>query len=413
MYASDADRKAAEARPAPPQRNGAPSLSERVRSLRLDDRAAAGPGGSTALPWFLCALLLLTTVAFGYRTYRLGPTAATEEAPAPVAPAKAPTAATATAPAPAAGDVVLESKGYAIAAHPIQVSPNKVSGRLAFVDPRLKEGNRFQEGEVLARIEDNDYRARRDKAAQLLAEAQRRLKELETTYPDEVRQAEAKVALVKARLNLSQFKAQVTRDARDAVSREQREEALLQVEQDRASLAEAEQGLRLVLAGRREQIEQARARVEQARQDLAEAQWMLDNCEIRAPISGTILKKNAERGNFVNPGALSSGSSGIAVSLCDMADLADLEVEIKVQERDIAKLAVGMPCRAMPEAFMNDPAFRKKYPDGYAGTLTQVMPIADRAQGAVPVRVKLDIPREEEGVYVKPEMGVIVSFRKQ
>ena len=34
----------------------------------------------------------------------------------------------------------------------------------------------------------------------------------------------------------------------------------------------------------------------------------------------------------------------------------------------------------------------------------------DRAKGAVPVRVKLTIPAEEEGVYLKPEMGAVVSF---
>ena len=38
------------------------------------------------------------------------------------------------------------------------------------------------------------------------------------------------------------------------------------------------------------------------------------------------------------------------------------------------------------------------------------MPIADRAKGAVPVRVKLTVPAEEEGVYLKPEMGAVVAF---
>ena len=35
---------------------------------------------------------------------------------------------------------------------------------------------------------------------------------------------------------------------------------------------------------------------------------------------------------------------------------------------------------------------------------------ADRAKGAVPVRVKIDIPREEEGRYLRPEMGAVVTF---
>jgi hypothetical protein len=38
------------------------------------------------------------------------------------------------------------------------------------------------------------------------------------------------------------------------------------------------------------------------------------------------------------------------------------------------------------------------------------MPIADRAKGAVPVRVRLKVPADEEGQYLKPEMGAIVRF---
>src|SRR4051794_23527281 len=123
--ASEYDRPAAEARG--PERNGAPSLSDRVRSLRLSDRPAAPSGPGNALPWFLCAVLLLTTAAIGYRSYRLKP--AVE--PSPTA---APDGAAATAPAAARskGDVELESKGNAIPAHQIQVSPNKVSGRITF-----------------------------------------------------------------------------------------------------------------------------------------------------------------------------------------------------------------------------------------------------------------------------------------
>ena len=36
--------------------------------------------------------------------------------------------------------------------------------------------------------------------------------------------------------------------------------------------------------------------------------------------------------------------------------------------------------------------------------------IADRAKGAVPVRVKVLVPRDEEGKYLKPEMSVLVTF---
>ena len=41
------------------------------------------------------------------------------------------------------------------------------------------------------------------------------------------------------------------------------------------------------------------------------------------------------------------------------------------------------------------------------------MPTADRGKGAIPVRVKVIVPAKEEGNYLKPEMGAIVSFLKK
>jgi multidrug resistance efflux pump len=156
-------------------------------------------------------------------------------------------------------------------------------------------------------------------------------------------------------------------------------------------------------------VEAADALVNRARAELAKAQWKLDNTFIYAPVTGTILTKKAERGNLVNPSAF---SNGLAASLCDMADLSDLEIELEIQERDISRVSKGMPCTVVPEAFQSYAPFLKKYPEGYRGFVSRLMPTANRAKGAIPVRVRVEVPREEEGVYLKPEMGVIVSFKK-
>lgn len=146
-------------------------------------------------------------------------------------------------------------------------------------------------------------------------------------------------------------------------------------------------------------LEKLGADVRQAEAELATAKWNLDNCTVRAPVSGTILTKKAERGNIVNPIAFN-----VSASLCDMADLADLEVDMTIQERDIAGVFVDQKCRVRPEAFQERV---------YEGTVSRLMPIADRAKGAIPVRVKLKVPASEEGAFLKPEMGVIVSFLKK
>ena len=148
---------------------------------------------------------------------------------------------------------------------------------------------------------------------------------------------------------------------------------------------------------RAERIESARAEVKQAEADVAKSKWRLDNCRILAPISGTILKKNAEEGNIVNPIAFNG-----SFSVCDMADLSDLEVSLDIQERDIARVFRDQVCKIRAvDAF----------PDrNYEGVVSRLMPIADRAKGAIQVRVRLKVPSDEEGVYLKPEMGVTVSF---
>ena len=84
-----------------------------------------------------------------------------------------------------------------------------------------------------------------------------------------------------------------------------------------------------------------------------------------------------------------------------MADLSKLEVDLNIQERDVARVFKGQICQVRAEAFPRRV---------YDGVVSRLMPIADRAKGAVPVRVKLSIPAEEEGIYLKPEMGATVAF---
>ncbi|MFO0880463.1 MAG: ABC transporter ATP-binding protein [Gemmataceae bacterium] len=94
-------------------------------------------------------------------------------------------------------------------------------------------------------------------------------------------------------------------------------------------------------------------------------------------MTGAILSKKAELGNIVNPSAF---SSGISASLCEMADLTRLEIDLSIQERDIASVKVGQPCLIMPEAYKSDREFLARHPQGYYGDVSRLMPTADRAK---------------------------------
>src|SRR5207302_5451276 len=94
-----------------------------------------------------------------------------------------------------------------------------------------------------------------------------------------------------------------------------------------------ERALEIIRGPRAERIQVAEAEVNSARADLVKAEWRLANCTIVAPITGTILRKNVEEGNIVNPVAFNG-----SFSVCDMADLSNLEVDMSIQERDISRV---------------------------------------------------------------------------
>src|SRR5581483_1729419 len=167
------------------------SLRDRVQSLRLPDRAdgpARGAGGGW-LPWTLCLLLAACTASLAARVYTSPPAPTDASAAAPVAasaPAQgtSPDAAGEAKPAtPAAGSVVLESKGYIIAAHQIQVSPIEVSGLINELS--IEEGKRFKKGDVLAVLDKTSFAADVADARASLESAEQRYLELERGFRKE------------------------------------------------------------------------------------------------------------------------------------------------------------------------------------------------------------------------------------
>jgi multidrug resistance efflux pump len=379
------------------------ALSDRVRSLRLSEQQGSRPPRARFLPWALVTVLLLTNVAFGFRTLRDLGQARTRNSDSTKS---------ATTSVAASGEVVLQAKGYVVPISLVQVSP-KVGGQLFKIDPNFKEGNKFKKDDILAWIEDVDYLAERDQARATRDAARERYLETKASLPLELKQAEAD--LEEAKQTAEQLKLELDRNKRlargNAVALRELEQAQYGYTSTLARIKKLEATIKMIRVARLElRVNAARADMEQAEAMLRKAQWRYDNTRIRAPINGTILTKKAEEGNIVNPSAF---SSGISASLCDMADLTKLEIDLAVQERDIAQVKTGQVCWVMPEAYQADKEFLKKYPRGYEGTVSRLMPTADRAKGAVPVRVEIKhIPEAEAGVYLRPDMGALVSFMR-
>ncbi|MGH9672002.1 MAG: HlyD family secretion protein, partial [Bryobacteraceae bacterium] len=236
-----------------------------------------------------------------------------------------------------AGDVILQATGYIVAAHRIQVS-TKVVGKVAWIG--VDKGDKVREGQVLARLEDEEYRAQFAQARGQLSSLEARLQELlNGSRPEEIAVARANVEEGGAELQNARVNLERTRKlaAEGVMSRQALDDAKARYDSLAARLASLEKSYELVRIGPRpEVIEQARGQIQQAKGMVDYHATQLENTQIRAPVSGTILDRVVEKGEFVTTSFVGErGAKGFVVS---MADLRDLEVELDINQNDFARL---------------------------------------------------------------------------
>ena len=261
----------------------------------------------------------------------------------------------------------------------------KIAGR---VEKRLfDEGEMVKQGQLVAELDTADLQCNVDvrraevqtaKAAldELLAGSRREdkdaakaawekaahaLADLEAgSRPQEIAAAEAAVAAADAdlrrleadlrratalfqRKTISAEEYDAARDARDVAVEKRRqtvEQLSLtregprkeQIEQARAALDQAKAQYDLVLAGpRQEDIEQGRARLEQARAALKLAETQLSYAKVYAPLTGVVLSKNIEPGEYVAPGT----------AVVTVGDLVNVWLRGYIEETDLGRVKVG------------------------------------------------------------------------
>jgi RND family efflux transporter MFP subunit len=254
----------------------------------------------------------------------------------------------------------LTANGYVVARTKASVS-SKVPGRLAFLG--VEEGDRTTAGAVIARLEAAEYEAiARQASSEVLA--------------SEANQLEAVAEVTRATRAL----ARATSLRADSLISEQA------VEDAATAVEVAEARLRV-----------ASARTNAARQGHAAALAALDNTVIRAPFSGTILRKDAEVGEVVAPAVAGGGLTRGAV--VTMADLSTLEVEVDVNEAYIANIRPNQSADVVLDAYPGQ---------NFAGHVRQIVPTADRQKATILVRVAID----SKDVRIVPEMGARVIFRE-
>ncbi|MEZ5363469.1 MAG: efflux RND transporter periplasmic adaptor subunit [Bryobacterales bacterium] len=292
--------------------------------------------------------------------------------------------------------VVLNAAGYVVAHHKIEVA-SKVPGRVAWIG--VEKGDQVKKGDVLVRLEDAEFRARVQQSEGNVAALKARLAELEAgSRPEEIRRAEANMGEARADLQKAKLDLDRARELSEAgvVSRQDFDNAKAAYDSQQARVQSLERSLELLRIGpRREEIESMRGQVRQAEGQLAYDRTILDATLIRAPVSGAILERNVEQGEFVTTGFVGDrGAKGYVVSL---ADLGDLQVELDISQDDFSKLHMGQKAKITTDAFRDRE---------YDGELVEISPEADRQKATVQVKVQVLHPDE----YMRPEMNANVAF---
>jgi RND family efflux transporter MFP subunit len=315
-----------------------------LSALRIDEGSRRQHRGPQWPRWVAAALGLLLLVSAGVYAVR-GKTRVVE-----VAAAQAPSS---------DGQVaLLNASGY--------VTPRRRATVAAKITARVTqmyadEGMHVQAGQILALLDDSDYRVRLNSAKADRDATAAGLQDLQ-------------VQLANAEIELRRTQ-QLTKQGVSSP------EAL-----DNARTAADSLSARIALT--KGQVQASDAKIRVAQQDL-------DNCTVRAPFAGIVVSKDAQVGEMVSPN--SAGGGFTRTGIATIVDMKSLEVEVDVNESYIARVRPGMPVTSVLDAYPNWQIPSK---------VRTIIPTADRQKATVKVRIafnQLD-PR------ILPDMGVKVTF---
>ncbi|PKO15329.1 hypothetical protein CVU37_13285 [candidate division BRC1 bacterium HGW-BRC1-1] len=356
-----------------------------LERLYIDPARKGGrPRSRRYLKWVLWGGLLVALVA-GYRAmpYLIPVEAET-------------TSLTRVDPETTTNTVVLNVTGYVAPHRRLELAPKVIARVIAVY---ADKGDRVTSGQIIVRLEEREYQANLDRANAAVERAQARLDELRNgSRKEEVEEARSNTQLAElqrddARRTVGRLRPLVT--AR--VENQQALDTAITLEGvAEARLAATRRRLDLLVAGPRpESIRAAEADLAEAQALEESARIQVEDCVIRAPISGTVLERIAEVGELVTN--QNFGGRGARGALLSMADLNDMQVEVDLNQVDLSRVKLGQVCRINLEAYPED---------NYDGRVVQVAPEANRQKATVQVKVQVNEPDEK----MRPEMNARVSF---
>jgi membrane fusion protein, multidrug efflux system len=287
----------------------------------------------------------------------------------------------------------------------------KVSG---YVSEFLVEDNtRVRAGDVIARIDDGDYRLAADSARDKVATQEATIARFDRQIDAQraaVEQARAQLVSAQAAQTRmrSEFDRQQALAGKEFASKQTLEQSLANRDQAVAAVQSGQAALDGAIANvgvLQAQKQEAAQTLEELKTALAKAERDLSFTEIRAPFDGVIGNRAAQVGDFMQTGQ----------RIAALVPLSDVFIDANFKETQLARLQPGQPVSitvdALPDETLNgvvtsvSPAsgsvFTLLPPDNATGNFTKIV-----QRLGVRIRVPADVA--ERGA-LRPGMSVVVA----
>jgi len=242
----------------------------------------------------------------------------------------------------------------------------RVSGRIIYFP--LEAGDRFRQGDILARIDVQDIAAQTNQAQAGVAQAQAELARSQASLSQlRSQKLSAQAALRQAQINQTRS-AQLR--AEGAVSQANLDEANTALDQARAQVAQAEAGIQQSQAA----IAQSQAAINQAKSGVTAASTNESYGTIVAPFDGIVTEKLASLGETTNPYSM----NGTALLKIENPDR--LQLEISVPEENLRFVRVGQSVQVRVESANQT----------LKATIQQIVPTADANSRSFLIKIPLN-----------------------
>ena len=197
------------------------------------------------------------------------------------------------------------------------------AGRIAYVDPNLREGMRVEAGQMLAYQEQSRTKSEIASADAQVIDAQTQLAVAQATS------AEAMAQLRFATKTYERFKVLIEQDS---ASQQEFDQAKAQLESAHATAVKASR-----------QIASVEAQINVARSQRAQADVTKQDSQLVAPISGIIARFNIDQGYYYSPQLIQTSSEKAVLNTVPVViiDTSRFEVTLKLRSELFDSLAVG------------------------------------------------------------------------